>query len=63
MTPSFSAVLLTPEQAAAALGRSPRTIERYRHKGIGPHYERPLGDAQGRVRYRLDHLIAWIQNH
>ncbi|HEV3459968.1 MAG TPA: helix-turn-helix domain-containing protein [Thermoanaerobaculia bacterium] len=52
----MAAVLLNTIQAAERCNLSPRTFEKYRVTGGGPHYIR-LGSA---VRYRLEDLEAWI---
>jgi predicted DNA-binding transcriptional regulator AlpA len=49
-------LLLSQGQAAALLGLSPRTLERYRCTGFGPVY-RKLGR---RVLYRPADIDAWI---
>jgi hypothetical protein len=50
------AVLLNTRQAAAHCNLSPRTLEKLRVKGGGPHFLR-LGGA---VRYQLEDLDLWI---
>ena len=49
-------VLLNTRQAAAHCNLSPRTLEKLRVKGGGPHFLR-LGGA---VRYQLEDLDLWI---
>lgn len=51
-------VLLTTAQAAAALGLSPRTLERYRVAGGGPRY-RKVGRW---VRYLPVDLERWLES-
>ena len=46
---------LSTRRAAAALGLSPRTLDRYRETGTGPAYHR-FGQ---RIVYRRDDLAAW----
>ena len=46
---------LSTRKAAAALGLSPRTLDRYRETGAGPAYHR-FGQ---RIVYRRDDLDAW----
>lgn len=46
---------LSTRKAAAALGLSPRTLDRYRETGKGPAYHR-FGQ---RIVYRRDDLAAW----
>ena len=50
--------LLTPRQAAAILGLTPRFLEMRRFKGGGPVFIRVSGRC---VRYRLSDLIEWIE--
>ena len=50
--------LLTTTEAAAYVGLSPRTLERYRVIGDGPPYLR----VGRRVLYRRADLDAWIEN-
>ncbi len=49
--------LLTTEEAAAWLGLSPRTLERYRVTGEGPKF-RKIGRW---VRYTVADLNAWLE--
>ncbi len=56
MSDSNAALVLTPEQAAAALNVPERTIERWRATGTGPRFVK-LGR---RVAYRPDDLTAFI---
>ena len=50
---------LTTVQAADYLGLSPRTLEKMRVLGGGPHYRK-----HGRyVRYHIDDLNAWSSSH
>ena len=50
--------LLTTKQAAEYLNISPKTLEKYRYEGGGPHYIK-----KGRlVRYTLIDLEKWIEN-
>jgi excisionase family DNA binding protein len=51
-------VLLTTRQAAERCSLSPRTLEKLRVSGGGPHYLR-LG---GSVRYQLEDLDSWIES-
>ena len=46
---------LDTREAAARLGLSPKTLERYRASGGGPEFQKP----GSRVRYRLKDLEAW----
>jgi hypothetical protein len=52
-----SALVLTPEQAAAALNVPERTIERWRSTGAGPRFVK-LGR---RVAYRPVDLAAFVE--
>jgi len=49
--------LLDDEQAAAILRRSPRTLSRWRAKGIGPNYV----NVRNRPLYRECDIAAWIE--
>lgn len=49
--------LLTPEDAAAFLKMSPKTLEKWRSKGTGPKSHR-LGHRT--VRYFQSDLDAWL---
>ena len=51
----IAARYLRTHEAAALLGISPRTLEKYRCHGSGPTF-RKLG---GRVVYAIDDLEAW----
>ena len=46
---------LRPREAAEILGLSPRALDRWRSRGLGPAYYK-FGSA---VRYRLSDLNAW----
>jgi predicted DNA-binding transcriptional regulator AlpA len=54
--------LLTPRDAAQALGLSVRTVERYRADGSGPPFVKLSPGQAGRVRYRRADLESWIAN-
>ena len=49
-------VLFTTVEAARYLRLAPSTLKRYRVTGEGPVYSR----RGGRVRYRREHLDAWV---
>ncbi|XBQ15419.1 MAG: helix-turn-helix domain-containing protein [Oceanicaulis sp.] len=52
-------VYLTTKEAARIVGFSHRTLEGMRWRGRGPrHMELP----NGRIRYRKQDLIEWIEN-
>ena len=51
--------LLDQTQAAELLQISPRTVEGWRSRGEGPRFVR----VGRRVRYRLDDLRAWLDEH
>lgn len=53
---SEECALLTTRQAAARLGLSPRTLERYRVTGEGPEFFK-MGHA---VRYTASMLNRWL---
>ena len=50
--------LLDTAAAARLLGLSPKTLEAYRLRGSGPAYYKA-----GRVRYRREDLLAWLEAH
>ncbi|WP_423415665.1 helix-turn-helix domain-containing protein [Hyphomicrobium sp. B1] len=49
---------LTPDQAAALIGLSPRTMARFRLSGTGPRYSR----VGRRVRYTRADINAWVES-
>jgi predicted DNA-binding transcriptional regulator AlpA len=49
--------LANSKQTARLLGLSPRTLERHRVSGTGPHY---IVLGRRLVRYRLSDIEAWI---
>lgn len=49
---------LRPEQAAAFVKRSVKTLANYRSKGGGPKFSR----VGNRITYRLDDLRAWLNS-
>ena len=52
-------LLLTEEEAAAALGFTSRCLQNWRHRGSGPRYVRVSSRA---VRYRPEDLAAWAED-
>jgi predicted DNA-binding transcriptional regulator AlpA len=52
------ASLLRPDQAAHLLSISMRTLENWRHKGLGPEFVRISSRC---IRYRLSDLENWQQ--
>lgn len=50
--------LLNTKEAAALLGLSPQTLEKWRSMGVGPAYLK-LGNKA--VRYRHSALLAFIE--
>jgi hypothetical protein len=56
--PSF---YITAEIAAAILGVSPRTLERFRMTGGGPKWT-TVGRRGRGVRYRRDWLDQWLES-
>ncbi len=52
---------LTPQEAAAYLRLSPRTLEEYRIKKIGPGYFRLGAHKRASVLYRKQDLDAWME--
>lgn len=55
MSPPLAASRLNTEHAAAYLGLSPATLEKWRVQGGGPLFER-LGRS---IRYKVEALDAW----
>jgi predicted DNA-binding transcriptional regulator AlpA len=54
--------LLNEAEVAAMLGVSKRTLQAWRQRrSDGPAYVKL--SAAGRVRYRLDSVLAWIAEH
>jgi predicted DNA-binding transcriptional regulator AlpA len=58
-TRSRSPLLTTPE-AAEHLALSPRTLESYRVRGVGPAYVRLGEGTRASVRYRAADLDEWV---
>jgi len=53
--------LLSPKQLAERLGVSLRTLERMRHTGVGPAFNRVSGGMRrGRVMYRAGQVREWL---
>ncbi|MEL7543914.1 MAG: helix-turn-helix domain-containing protein [Pseudomonadota bacterium] len=52
---------LTTPEAAAYLGVSPRSLERYRVEGTGPPYLKAGPGKRARVFYRLSDLDQWLE--
>lgn len=50
---------MTTKQAARVVGFSHRTLEGQRMKGVGPRF---LRLDNGRIRYRKEDLIQWLEN-
>jgi hypothetical protein len=54
---------LTPIQAAAYLGLSPKTLANWRSRGGGPRFVRlscsGAPSARGSIRYQITELEAW----
>lgn len=57
--PLLSDELLTPEETAALLKVTVRTLRYWREQGTGPQYVR----VGRRVRYRRRDLDAWLRQH
>jgi hypothetical protein len=56
---SFGDEFLNTAKAAAVLDRSPKTLEFWRTRGVGPRYY-----CQGRrVRYLYSDVIRWATRH
>ncbi|MDH3027027.1 helix-turn-helix domain-containing protein [Gordonia alkanivorans] len=61
-TASVEPVFKNTEEAAALLRLNPGTLRRYRHLGTGPRFFKTPG-AVGKVLYRLDDLLAWVEEN
>jgi hypothetical protein len=57
MIPTAPPTLLRPDQAAAYLGLSPRTLERWRAAGVGPRHVRVSPRA---IRYMAEDLASFV---
>ncbi|MEQ1615280.1 MAG: helix-turn-helix domain-containing protein [Hyphomicrobiaceae bacterium] len=55
--------LLDTKRAAAYVGLSNKTLERFRTAFIGPAYIKAGPGIRARVRYRLADLDAWLEAH
>src|SRR5947209_983071 len=53
--------LLSPPQAAAYLGKSPKSMAVWRNQGLGPPWLRVGTGPTAPVRYRRAELIAWLE--
>lgn len=51
--------LLFPKHLAARLNVTVETLANWRSRGLGPTYTKLTPGPQGRVRYRLDDVVAW----
>jgi predicted site-specific integrase-resolvase len=51
--------LVSTRDAAEILGRSPATLKRWRHEGIGPNWI----ELEGRVSYDVGALLDYIQRN
>ncbi len=49
--------LVDTNEAARVLGRSPATLKRWRHEGIGPKYV----EIEGRISYDIVVLLEFIK--
>ena len=54
---------LTSVQAGDFLGLSPKTLANWRAQGVGPSYIRYSHGRAGRIAYRHDDLIAFMEAH
>lgn len=52
--------LMTTAEAATFLSLSPRTLESWRSKLVGPKYIKPVGGSA--VRYRAADLEQWVED-
>jgi predicted site-specific integrase-resolvase len=50
---------LTDKEVAAMLSLNVQTLRNWRHKGIGPKYDKP---ARKVVRYRMDEVQRFMEN-
>ena len=50
-------ILVDTRRAAEILGRSPATLKRWRHEGVGPNWI----EMEGRVSYDLAVLLEFIR--
>lgn len=53
--------LLNTRAAAAYVGLSHKTLERFRSEGTGPAYVKAGPGRRARVRYRKADLDAWLE--
>jgi len=51
--------LVNTRRAAEILGRSPNTLKRWRHEGIGPDYV----EIEGRISYDVSVLLEYIRRN
>jgi hypothetical protein len=51
--------LVDTREAAKILGRSPATLKRWRHEGIGPKFV----EMEGRVSYDVSVLLEYIKSN
>lgn len=51
--------LVDSREAAKILGRSPATLKRWRHEGIGPEFV----EMEGRVSYDVSVLLDYIKSN
>jgi excisionase family DNA binding protein len=56
---SFIPLLLSTKQLAAALGKSPRTVEDWRAQKRGPKWVK----VGGHVRYRTEDVEKWLEGN
>jgi predicted DNA-binding transcriptional regulator AlpA len=49
---------LTPKQVAQLTGFSVKTLERYRHRGLGPPYVK----VNRSIRYLVSDVREWMEN-
>ena len=58
-SPSQSSPLLTEKQTAERLGLTPRALQQWRQRGLGPRFVRISAAC---IRYRPEDLTAWVQS-
>lgn len=61
-SPNAVTPLLRSDAAAAILGLQPQTLRAWRLRGFGPRYVRVGHGDRGRVFYRHEDLVAWLES-
>lgn len=55
--------VLSTEACAAMLGLSPRTLEDWRMKMVGPPYRKTGRSKRCKVLYFRHEVLAWLESH